>query len=632
MKFYDIKKVKHTLRKHIYHKKTDGPHREPIPAFITFGISFFGSVFIFLPILIGLIALGFFEVKYHDKFYPGVLIAGEKVGGMTYDEAFVHFQDKSEDLKKNGITVEFESLTGVKKVVNVPVSTSGLTADNSIEYFTINGWEKDLQKAYKFGRNINIFKTVFQQATLVVTNKNFDFSTTVQKEAVSSLLEGELSNFLKKSKSAEFSFVKNKINISKEQIGEFVNEEEVLNLIIKKISQLDTSILNIKTVQDMSVVKQEDLKKFSDFVENFGKKTDLVFKYKGYKWYIKGSKLVTWLTVKMKETGELGINQEKLEVYFKENVNRLIENPPKNSRFKIQNGELVEIVSGKAGEVINVEKVISEIEKVILEAKNNLNLESKIVNIQIETIQVEPKITKDIISKYQIKDLVGEVTTTFYGSSVDRAYNIKIGVDTINGMLIAPGEEFSTINAIGRVSEKEGYRKETVIKENKTAKEFGGGLCQVATTLFRLALHSGLPITERINHRFVVHYYDPAGLDAAIYGPHPDLRFVNDTGSYLLLQARVEGQKVIMELYGRKDGRTVEISEPTMYNRIPAPAAKYIQTRDLYSGQTKCTESPHDGLTTDVTYTVNYPDGIIKQRNFRSIYQPWQKVCLIGIN
>ena len=79
--------------------------------------------------------------------------------------------------------------------------------------------------------------------------------------------------------------------------------------------------------------------------------------------------------------------------------------------------------------------------------------------------------------KYEIKDLVGKSYTSFAGSSADREHNIKIGVAAINGILIAPGEEFSTVKSIGRVSEKEGYRKETVIKQNKTAKEFGGGLC-----------------------------------------------------------------------------------------------------------------------------------------------------------
>ena len=145
-------------------------------------------------------------------------------------------------------------------------------------------------------------------------------------------------------------------------------------------------------------------------------------------------------------------------------------------------------------------------------------------------------------------------------------------------------------------------------------------------------MNTGLPITERINHRFTVPYYDPPGLDATIYGPHPDLRFVNDTGNYLLLQARVENKKIILEFYGRKDGRTVEISKPIESNRIPAPATKYISTTYLSVGRIKCSETPHSGLTTDVLYTVKYSNGIIKQRNFRSIYQPWQKVCLIGVS
>ena len=85
-----------------------------------------------------------------------------------------------------------------------------------------------------------------------------------------------------------------------------------------------------------------------------------------------------------------------------------------------------------------------------------------------------------------------------------------------------------------------------------------------------------------------------------------------------------------MELYGRKDGRSVEISKASLSNKIPAPPTKYTQDGTLAVGQTKCSEAPHDGVTTDVLYTVNYADGTIKNKNFHSIYQPWQKVCLVG--
>ncbi|MFA6325151.1 MAG: VanW family protein [Candidatus Paceibacterota bacterium] len=614
-------------KKHI-HKAPEKISEEPVTKFVVFGLSIFGFLAILVPLLLSTYALCAFEIKYSDRFYPGVLVNGEKVGGQSYVEALNHFKEKSEELKNNGLSINFENLKGENKKVNIPMSVPGLTADNSIEYFTINDWENDLQKAYKWGRGINIFRSSIQQISLLFTRKNFDFSTVIQEEAINSLIESELNNFLKKSVSAEFSLVNNKVIILKEKVGEVVNKEEIFSILRKKLSQFDTSTTIFKVSEDISVIREENLSNFLDFVNNFGKKINLVFKYKGYKWNIKGGKLVTWFIPK-EDTG-ISINRKKLEDYFSNNVNRFIENPPRNSRFEVQNGKIVETVLGKTGNVINIEKIIQQIETIITEAEENSDFINNVTSIPIEIIQVEPKITKDTILKYQIKDLVGEIRTNFSGSSADREHNIKIGVSTITGMLIAPGEEFSTVSSIGPVTEKEGYLKELVIKENKTTKEFGGGLCQIATTLFRLALNAGLPITERMNHRFVVHYYDPPGLDATIYGPHPDFRFVNDTESYLLLQASVENKEVIMQLYGHKDGRSVEISEPTMYNKIPAPPTRYVKSRELFVGQTKCSETPHDGLTTDVLYTVNYPDGTVKKRNFKSIYQPWQKVCLIG--
>ena len=627
LRFKHFKKKRH-FKKGEY-ETPKGLLKEPIPRSVIFGISAFGLLFFLVPLVLVILFFGYFEIKNNDRFYPGVFVAGESVGGQTYEEALNHFKQKSELLQKNGINLNFENFKGIKKEINIPMTTSGLTSDNSIDYFTVGDWENDLQKAYKWGHGLNIFQSLGQQFILLFTQKDFNFSVTLQKEATNSLIDSELNNFFNKSVNAAFISTDNKVLISKEEIGENIDEEEIINILENKLSQFDTNPIFIKTYQDFPLVTQKSIEPFLNLAINISKKINLTFKYNGYKWDINGPKFITWLTVK--KEGGIGINRIKLEDYFTNTIDKSIENPSQNSRFNIQNGKIIEVVSGKTGNAIDIEKVIEQLEKIVSESEVNLDLSKKTVYIQIETIRVEPKVTKDTIEKYQIKDLVGEIRTNFNGSSSDREHNIKIGVSTITGMLIAPGEEFSTVSSIGPVTGKEGYVKELVIKENKTTKEYGGGLCQVATTLFRLALNAGLPITERQNHRFVVHYYDPPGLDATIYGPHPDFRFVNDTGNYLLLQARVENKQVIMELYGRKDNRTVEISKPIISNKIPAPQTKYIQDLGLSIGQTKCTEAPHDGVTTDVLYTVNYSNGIIKKKNFKSIYQPWQKVCLIGI-
>jgi vancomycin resistance protein YoaR len=128
----------------------------------------------------------------------------------------------------------------------------------------------------------------------------------------------------------------------------------------------------------------------------------------------------------------------------------------------------------------------------------------------------------------------------------------------------------------------------------------------------------------------VVGYYGP-GLDATIYGPHPDLRFLNDTENYLLLQSKVEGDELIFEIYGQKDGRIAKVSEPTIFNRIAPPPPKYIPTNELPLGQEQCTETARYGMSTEATYMVEYPDGTVREQVFNSTYRPWRKVCLIGV-
>jgi vancomycin resistance protein YoaR len=114
--------------------------------------------------------------------------------------------------------------------------------------------------------------------------------------------------------------------------------------------------------------------------------------------------------------------------------------------------------------------------------------------------------------------------------------------------IIKPGEEFSANHYAGPFTAENGYLPEAVIKGNEIKNEIGGGMCQIGTTLFRMAMNTGLQITQRRNHSLVVSYYaDPVngnpGTDATLYEPLLDLKFLNDTGNYLLLQTDIDYQK-----------------------------------------------------------------------------------------
>ena len=121
-------------------------------------------------------------------------------------------------------------------------------------------------------------------------------------------------------------------------------------------------------------------------------------------------------------------------------------------------------------------------------------------------------------------------------------------------------------------------------------------------------------------------------MDATIYNPLPDFRFINDTKNYILIQSRIEGYDLYFEFWGTRDGRKVYISEPKIYNIKEPPPPKYIETEDLKPQEIKCIETSHQGADVEFTYKVEYPSGEIFEKVFKSHYKPWQKICLIGKN
>ncbi|OHA84311.1 MAG: hypothetical protein A2937_02125 [Candidatus Yonathbacteria bacterium RIFCSPLOWO2_01_FULL_47_33b] len=581
--------------------------------------------------------VSFFEYTYQDRFYPGVSIGNISVGGKTYTEVTTLLGDRAKVLTDTGLHLKFLD-GGTTKEIIIPISAPGFNPDKSFEYFSLGEWGKTVDEAYQYGRTGSYWQRTKEHVHLV-RGTRFLLPSTLYEVAVDSFLSRELELFLKKAEPARFAIDRNgEVYITPEKIGERMDTKEVIIILKKKLAYFDSSPKDFKAEVRTPLSTQEDLQPFLHFAQELSQKKKMVFHYKTYSWNVSGAKLVTWLTIDANK--QIGLDQEKLRVFLSQTVSSVINDAPESSRFKIYDDVLTELTPGHAGTVVDVvataqkaTDAIAGLQILTTLSPSNTDATHKEgatpIDITIEITREEPKVTNETIGQYNIRDLVGFSKTSFRGSSADRIKNIKVGAEKLNGRLIAPGEEFSAVDAIGYVTEEAGYVKEFVIKDNKSVKELGGGLCQIATTLFRLALNAGLPITERVSHRYVVGYYGP-GLDATIYGPHPDLRFVNDTGHYLLLQSRVSGTDLIFELYGKNDGREVRISEPILSNRIPAPSTKYVSTTDLPLYAEKCSETPRGGVTADVTYRVALPNGGIREQIFNSVYQPWQKVCLVG--
>ena len=253
--------------------------------------------------------------------------------------------------------------------------------------------------------------------------------------------------------------------------------------------------------------------------------------------------------------------------------------------------------------------------------------------VTISTAVTKAAIRADTLVSSGVSQLIGTATTDFAGSPVNRVYNITVGQKSLNGILIADGKEFSTLDGLGPIDGAHGYKPELSIVNNRTVAEDGGGLCQVSTTLFRSALNAGLPIPERYNHAYRVGYYELGtgpGLDATIYSPAPDFKWKNDTGHPVYVESHIAGTKITFELYGTSDGRTAQISPTTIVSETPPGDAIYSNTDTLPKGTTKQIEHPHSGAVTSVTYTVMRAGQPINTQTFKSTYRPWPSQFLVG--
>lgn len=226
--------------------------------------------------------------------------------------------------------------------------------------------------------------------------------------------------------------------------------------------------------------------------------------------------------------------------------------------------------------------------------------------------------------------VLGTATTSFSGSSLDRQHNIALGAERVSSITVAPGEEYSFLEHLGVVTEEVGYKEEYVIAYGSTRKEAGGGICQVSTTMFRAVVDAGLPVTQRHGHGYVVGYYGP-GLDATIYGPWRDLKWINDTEYPITVQSVVEGTDINFSILGFPDGRTSTTTAVKFSDIQYPPKPVYISDFSLELGKEWCTERAITGMTTEVTYTIEKSDGTVLEQLFETEYKPWGKKCYMGV-
>ena len=206
------------------------------------------------------------------------------------------------------------------------------------------------------------------------------------------------------------------------------------------------------------------------------------------------------------------------------------------------------------------------------------------VELPVTRKDIDVNIDKNLLNKW-INWIVSFVSSDFSWSTRSRIVNIKNAVKKYNWVIIQPWETFSFNRNLWSVNAANWFVKWKVIRGTKLVSDFGWGVCQVSTTMYRLAMNNWMSIDTRRNHSFSVHYYNPQGSDATIYLWAQDFRYTNPYTFPVVIQWMVRWNKVHFLFYWNKDvAKKVELFWPFNSNYKWTPNQVY-RNRNLAAGR-----------------------------------------------
>ena len=243
-----------------------------------------------------------------------------------------------------------------------------------------------------------------------------------------------------------------------------------------------------------------------------------------------------------------------------------------------------------------------------------------------------PVLTEELLS--QMNNILGTATTDYSASSAARAQNVENGTAKIDGTLLMPGEAFSVTSAVAPFTAENGYDLAPSYEAGQVVDSYGGGICQVSTTLYNAVLKAELEVDERHNHTMLVTYVDPSK-DAAIAEGVFDFVFTNDTDYPIYISGSAYYGTLNFTIYGvetRPSNRTVEFVSETLSQTDTSDAITLVAKTDQAVGYFAQTSSAHQGLSAVLWKNV-YVDGVLESTTQvnSSTYEASNAIYEVGV-
>lgn len=376
------------------------------------------------------------------------------------------------------------------------------------------------------------------------------------------------------------------------------------------------------------------------------------------------------------------------EEVTKQTINDISVNLPGvvvDSNYSIEEDELI-ITKGKAGIVIETDKLVEQVKERLNEVNSNENLiEIPVIQKEPEAIDIDkihqevykeakdayytkdpfvvypevegidfdveaarellkedkeeyvikltitkPKVTLDQIGSEAFPDQLATFTTRYDVSDVDRSTNLQIACQKINGKVILAGETFSYNQTLGPRTVAAGYKNGKIYSGGEVVDGIGGGICQISSTLYNTVLMANLQIVERRNHQFVTSYV-PAGRDATVVYGVTDFKFKNTRQYPVRMIASAKNGIATVSLYGIKEENEYTFSFNTKTIATIPYTTQYQEDASLTAGKEVIKQKGTNGLTTE-TYITKMLNGKVVSTTLlsRDTYSAMTRIVIKG--
>lgn len=573
----------------------------------------FSVLAILVVIALFLLLIAGYSISYSKKVFANSSIGGIDISGKSKAQLSEIITNQSQEFLNQKFILHYKPDSGEAKDYEIIPSDTGLVFDT----------EATVAEIYGYGRNGNAWQDFSRQLMSLMKQHKFEAIFHLNQEALDTKISDIAAGIDVPEKDYEISYAgEGKFSLSTErQTGQRIDQQGLIDNIKNQISNIRIKEINFATQNYEPKVKLENAQSKLAQANKITASGDLKLVYDEQNFSLDIDTIGGLIKSRIKDDDlELFLDETKTTKQL-EAVALSINQAPQNAVLQASNGVVSAFQLSQEGRELDQKQAIVDIGNALLAraADGITEVDTSLVKLTVKVTQ--PEITSSSLEQYGLKELVATGTTDFRKSPSNRVHNITIGANAINGTLLKPGEEFSTLGKLGAIDASTGYLPELVIKNNKTVPDYGGGLCQVSTTLFRSALNAGMKITSRRNHSYRVSYYEPpVGMDATIFDPSPDFKFINNYSSHILIQSKIVGTKITFEFYGTKDNRQVTISNPDVYDYVEPPAAVYNVDASLPSGTENLLSHSHQGASAKFHYESVRDGEILQSTDFTSKY------------